>query len=147
MTRGMWVGVAVVAAACGGGQKGEPQAGGAHGPTGVLITGCLRPVDQAGAAAVGTSGAAGPDRFMLAAATREGMGVGGSSYMLDGDAIELRQHLNQQVQVSGRVEDPQVPAGATPSSAPAATVAPGVSGAPRLRVESVRMVAAACTSE
>src|SRR4051794_22482509 len=119
MTRVLWVGVAVIAAACGRGQTADVRAGGAHGPSGVVVTGCLRPADQIGGRAIGTSGstAAAAERFVLAnPTTREGMGAVGSAYMLDGDAIELRQHVDQRVEISGRVEDAEGAAGGGPPS-------------------------------
>src|SRR5206468_5485793 len=149
MTRVIWVGVAVIGAACGRGQTGDVRAGGAHGPSGVVITGCLRPADQIGGGAIATSGstAAAAERFVLASpTTREGMGGGGSAYMLDGDAIELRQHVDQRVEISGRVEHPEGAAAGAPSSVGSKAGAK-VPGTPRLRVEAVRMVAAVCTSD
>ena len=147
MKRVIWVGLTMTAVACGHGRTADAPASGAHGPAGVMITGCLRPADQIGDRAIGTSGttAAAADQFVLASPTqREGMGVVGSAYMLDGDAIELRQHVDQRVEISGRVEDAEGAAGHAPSSAQTAAPVPGT---PRLRVEAVRMVAAACTSD
>ena len=94
----------------------------------------------------------------------------GGSYIIEGNAAELRTHVNQQVQITGRIESgasattPSTgAAGAgststtTPSgsasapstgSAPAAgsqTATNAAANAPRLRVESVKMIAATCT--
>jgi hypothetical protein len=149
MTRVIWVGVAAIAAACGRGETADVRAGGAHGPSGVVITGCLRPADQIGGGPIATSGstAAAAERFMLAGpTTREGMGAGGSAYLLDGDAIELRQHVDQRVEISGRVEDAEGAAAGAPASVASEAGKKGA-GTPRLRVEAVRMVAAVCASD
>jgi hypothetical protein len=83
--------------------------------------------------------------------------------MLEGDASELRQHVNQQVQVSGRVESSAGSAGlgsgsgsATASgSASGSGSGAGFSGTAgsgggsatqRLRVDSVQMIAASCSA-
>lgn len=111
----------------------------------VTLSGCIERADQlAGNAATttvdsltfvlvqpkaeaptGTSGTATPDRAS-AAATR--------MYRLDGRVEELNPHVGQKVEVSGTVaETPTAPAGAGSST-----------NAPRLKVESVKMLAPTC---
>lgn len=92
----------------------------------------------------------------------------GGSYIIEGNAAELRPHVNQQVQITGRIESgatsstgsagstgsttgATTPSGSasTPSagstSATGSQTAASAANAPRLRVESVKMVAATCT--
>jgi len=94
----------------------------------------------------------------------------GGSYIVEGNAAELRTHVNQQVQITGRIESgatsttgstgsaagagntsTTTPSGSasTPSagstSAAGSQAAANAANAPRLRVESVKMVAATCT--
>lgn len=56
----------------------------------------------------------------------------GSSYRLEGETNELSQHVNHQVEVTGRLES-----GTQNSS----------SGGQRLRVESIRMISSSCSSK
>jgi hypothetical protein len=73
----------------------------------------------------------------------------GSSYMLDGNASELRGHVNHQVEIKGRLDSSASSTASRPSTAPGttatpATSTPNASAAQTLRVESVRMIAATC---
>jgi hypothetical protein len=97
-------------------------------------------------------------------------GTSGSTYLLEGDSSELRQHANQQVEVRGRLESSSMSGsgsstgstaggsatGSTAGSATGSTAGSGTSSsatgsssstnAQRLRVESVRMIASTCSS-
>jgi hypothetical protein len=68
------------------------------------------------------------------------------SYTLEGKTSELRQHVNQQVEVMGRLDS----SSATSSSRDSAGDSGSSVGGPargnlRVEVESVRMVAATCS--
>jgi hypothetical protein len=130
-----------------------------------------------------TAGAGGSDRFMLANATtgaaprtgtaetpatgttpgtpRTGtasssMNASSSSYVLEGNASQLRPHLNHQVEITGRLDSSAStgstarPGTATPTTAGGTTPSPATgseahpSAAKTLRVESVKMIAATC---
>lgn len=72
----------------------------------------------------------------------------GSSYVLDGDASELRRHVNHQVEIKGRLA-PAAAATGTPATGSTATPPAPASreahpNAGTLRVESVKMLAATC---
>ena len=56
----------------------------------------------------------------------------GTPYMLDGKTSELRQHLNQQVEITGRLDDAKNSSSQT------------IDRRPELHVDSVRMIAANC---
>jgi hypothetical protein len=64
-------------------------------------------------------------------ANAEGARASGPTYPISGDDSELSTHVGQKVQVTGTFE----------SSA----AAPGVSSAPKLKVSSIKMVAATCS--
>jgi hypothetical protein len=74
-----------------------------------------------------------------------------ASYTLDGNASELRPHLNHQVEITGRLASAGTAGGSTSTASPttstgtATTAGAGqTSAAQTLRVESVRMIAATC---
>ncbi len=82
-------------------------------------------------AATGTAGTAGTTG---ATAPEAGASSSPRMYRLDGKLEELNLHVGQKVEVSGTVADPPTaPAGASSST-----------GAPRLKVESVKMLAPTC---
>jgi len=166
MKRTMWAGVALLAAACGGGNAAHSNNTAGTGAQGshaaITAAGCLRDMGQSG---TGT-------QFILAAggrsAAEEAVGTSGSIYMLEGDDGELRQHVNQQVEISGRLETAGGATGSgggTPMGSGASRSAPtanggggspsgstisgslSLNGAQRLRVESVRLIAATCPAQ
>ena len=116
----------------------------------ITLQGCLQ-----GGGAVGTPGAgnggntstraggSAGDRFTLINAS------GSSVYRLDGKADELRKHVNQQVEVSGRIADD----GAASKSRDGARETAGDSGEAvgrsptrnRIQVESIRLLAESCS--
>jgi hypothetical protein len=105
-------------------------------------------------AQTGTSGTAGTTAGTPAGtASTSRPAASGSSYTLDGNASELRPHLNHQVEITGRLEASAnrsgaaagTTAGGTSSTASTgASTATGAGAAQNLRVESVRMIAATC---
>ena len=150
-------------------------------PTGnVTVTGCLQGDSaSAGAAATAPAGStsASANRFVLANAkiatgaggapaatagaeppasrpgTASSMPAAGSSYVLEGDSVELGKHLGHQVEVTGRIDSSASAgssAGTTGSTSPApatgSSTASKSSSAEKLLVQSVRMIAASCTS-
>lgn len=156
----------------------------------ITVTGCLQPAQAGlagggaagGGAASSTSRSSEGDRFMLTNAMtgagsrsestspgeRAGAGAGasassGTTYMLEGKTDDLRKHVNQQVEVTGRLQSAS--SGSTPGSSTRSgsdrdttqrsdKTSAGGDGASspsasstgqRLQVESVRQVSASCS--
>jgi hypothetical protein len=110
----------------------------------VTVTGCVERADQlAGSAATTTVDSL--SFVLIKAAADKPTGTSGTTpaeataasdrmYRLDGKQDELNPHVGHKVEVSGTIaENPTAPAGATSST-----------NAPRLRVESVKMIDATC---
>jgi len=122
----------------------------------MTVTGCL----QAGEQGLGSRepnaasrSAEGVDRFVLTNATpattpsrspststesqpsTSATGTTGRMYILEGEADELRTHVGQQVEITG-----------TPVDRDSSTSSTTQADAPRLEVESVRMIAQNCAS-
>jgi hypothetical protein len=108
----------------------------------VTITGCLERSKES----VATN-----DRFMLnnivpnAPSMTGTVGTSGSekaprasSYRLDGDDSKLSPHLGHKIEITGMVEDRPMSAG-TPAASGWTTEAP------KLKVETVKMIASSCT--
>jgi hypothetical protein len=73
----------------------------------------------------------------------------GSSYMLDGNASELRRHINHQVEITGRLDSSASasrPATAGGTTSTASTSTPAAGASQTLRVESVKMLSATCST-
>jgi hypothetical protein len=73
--------------------------------------------------------------------------MSGSTYALDGSASELKQHVNEQVEITGRLDSS---ASSTGSSSTGGTATSGAgtaaaSSAQRLHVDSVKTVASSCS--
>ena len=127
-------------------QKPEPAPSAQPKAGSVTMTGCIQDVPMATAAASGPATRAGDTAVsaktfylnntkMAADAGRERPAVGTSGlaltgYRLEGDTTLISQHLNQQVQVVGMVQESDASAGSTAGKT--------------LKVESVKMVAAKC---
>jgi hypothetical protein len=118
---------------------GAPDADGDRQASNITLTGCLQSGEQGLASrepnAAARSGE-GVDRFVLANAKMPGSATSANDatrplYVLDGDEDELRQHVGQQVEVTGKPEDD-------------ADASQG--NARRLEVESVRMIAMNCAT-
>lgn len=88
----------------------------------VLSSAALSPSDKAGTA--GTAGATNPPATAIA-----------SEYRLDGDDAKLTPHVGHKVEITGSVDEAK---GAT--EAPAASAA----NAPKLKVDSLKMVSPTC---
>ena len=115
----------------------------------ITVTGCLQPGEQGLEPSAASRSAEGVDRFVLANATPSSASPSseasqpstaataaiGPLYILDGKKDELRQHIGQQVEVTGKPED------GVPSSSD-----PNQPNAQHLEVESVRMIAANCAT-
>lgn len=146
--------LAIVFAGCNGGGNA-----GRNADT-VTVAGCVQPAQQgigsnkdqngvdkfmltnanvASTAAPATSAPAdqaGSDRTRNNASSLPANSPASSEYMLDGKASELRDHLNQQVEITGRLtrDHDQSPSTSGPPDR-----------RPELRVDSVRTIAANCT--
>jgi len=131
----------------------------------VKVTGCLQSA-QAGLGGATTSSG---DRFILtnammssgssststggATTTKPSTGAGatsstgtGTTYLLEGKTSDLRQHLNQQVEVTGKLESPSTTGSTTGGQrTEPSTGSARLANAQRLQVESVRMIASSCT--
>jgi hypothetical protein len=137
-----------------GGSQTPPTGGAQSAPSSdakskVTVTGCL---EKATASPTGTTGAAGASadtaKFVLndvtagappAGGTAGAAGTSGSarptasSYRIDGDDSKLTPHVGHKVEIMGTVD--AASAGTGSASA----------GGPKLKVDSVKMVAATCT--
>jgi hypothetical protein len=130
----------------------------------ITVTGCLqRESSSATAGTTGTSGAtsasSSASAFVLkvtppsspagsaAGATTGTAGSTATSYKLDADDAKLTPHIGHKVEITGSVDKSMsstAPAGST-SAAGGATASAG-SNAPKLKVDSVRMIAASCSN-
>jgi len=132
----------------------------------VTVAGCVQSAEQ-GLGAPGGGGGSSADRFMLTnASLGSNSGAASSStasdsartdssassapaaqgtmYALDGNASELRQHVNHQVEIIGRLE----PGSSSESSSARSddpTRSSSDSGGQKLHVESVRMISPTCS--
>jgi hypothetical protein len=78
-------------------------------------------------------------------------GAAGASYILDGKTSDLRNHVNHQVEITGRL-DSSSSTSSSGSTAGSTTAGTSTSGSHRssadsqkIQVESVKMIAATCT--
>jgi hypothetical protein len=143
-TRTLWIGAAVLVLAAGCNRNDRTSAGNPR--TGdqakITLTGCLQSGEQGLASSepnAASRSAEGVDRFVLANAMPPGSpsaapspDSSGPLYILEGKKDELRQHVGQQVEITG---DQQ-----SDSSDPARA------NTRRIDVDSVRMIAANCAS-
>ena len=125
----------------------------------ITVSGCLQRAEQAptgtsGAAASGAAGAtrsASETKFVLTNAAMSKSGTTGtagttppstaavaSEYRLDADDAKVTPHVGHKVEITGTVD--AAPSTTQPPAAPAASAA----NAPKLKVDSVKMVAATC---
>jgi hypothetical protein len=120
-------------------------------PAKITLTGCVERADQ-----VASSGAAATTvdslSFMLIHASKDGgaasrpeaVGTSGTvstskgdMYRLDADVAKLNPHVGHKVEVTGVLDS-------TAASAPAATDPPSRESAPKVKVETVKMLAETC---
>jgi hypothetical protein len=129
----------------------RPEASAAAGRETVTIQGCVQKGAASASSTPGAVGTAGASTYTLSNAARppasgNSAAAGASaaiapSYRLDADDSKLSGHVGHKVEVTGTVEDRAGSAGA--GGSPNATAsAPGM--APRLKVDSVKMIAATC---
>lgn len=115
-TRNLWIAAAALSAACSG-----------MGARDVTVTGCLQSGEQGLASP--SDAPASPEninRFVLADTSS---GSAAPLYVLEGKKDELRQHLSQQIEVKGKVEDSSASTTSNPK---------------RLDVNSVKVIAETC---
>jgi hypothetical protein len=145
-TRTLWIGAAVLVLAAGCNRNdidrqtsdGSPQAGDR---AKVTLTGCLQAGEQGLASRepnAASRSAENIDRFVLANAMPPGSPSAspadstGPLYILEGKTDELRQHVGQQVEITGEQDYDASDA--------------NTANTRRIDVESVRMIAASCAS-
>jgi hypothetical protein len=120
------VAVLVAASACNRNDTPRDQQAG-----NITLTGCLQTGEQGLASPPPEGAAANADQFVLANAKTPAQSADpnastGPLYILDGNKDEFRQHVSQQVEVTGELKD-------------------SAAGSPqRFDVDSVRMIAATC---
>lgn len=118
----------------------------------VTVTGCIqRASAEAPTGTSGTAGAAAPDtQFILANATTGSStaGTSGSAmataprYRLDDAAAsKITPHVGHKVEVSGTVDEPSRSMSSTPTAGATSTGA----AAPKLKVDSIKMIASTCS--
>ena len=152
-TRTLWIGAAVLVLAAGCNRNDRQSSSGSvldrnNDQARITVTGCLQPGEQGLEPNAASRSAESVDRFVLANATPSSASPSseasqpststaaiGPLYILDGKKDELRQHIGQQVEVTGKPED------GVPSSSD-----PNQPNAQHLEVESVRMIAANCAT-
>jgi hypothetical protein len=114
-------------------------------PNAVSVTGCVQKAQPSTTPVTGTATGDTSPRFVLtnvmpsgaSSATGTSGAAGGSraasnrTYPIDADESRLSPHVGHQVEINGTFE----------SSNPA----PGVAGAPKLKVDSLRMLASSCS--
>jgi hypothetical protein len=144
-TRTLWIGAAVLVLAAGCNRNDSTSTGNPRNgdQAKITLTGCLQSGEQ-GLASSEPNGASrsgeGADRFVLANAMPPGSpsaspstDSSGPLYVLEGKKDELRQHVGQQVEITGDQQDER-------DSSDSAR------GARHIEVDSVRMIAANCAT-
>lgn len=132
----------------------------------ITVTGCLQKDSaSATAGATGTSGTtsatATASGFVLnvtpsssspssstSATTPSTSGTSASNYKLDGEDSKLSPHVGHKVEITGTVDKSMsstAPSGSTSTSSTSGTSSSS-SNAPKLKVDSVRMIAASCSN-
>ena len=157
-TRTLWIGAAVLVLAAGCNRKDRDAGNGSvvgndnDRQAMITVTGCLQAGEQGLASRepnAASRSAEGVDRFVLANATpasaspssdatqpsTSATAATGPLYILEGKTDELRTHVGQQVEITGKPTDNR-----------SSTPDPNQPTAQRLEVESVRMLAARCSS-
>ncbi len=135
-------------------EPASPQAGSksAAGKT-ITVTGCVGKAEQGPTGTAGTAGAGATEKetkFVLSNASMSQSSTAGtagaenapataiaSEYKLDGDDAKLTPHVGHKVEITGTVDESSKSA---PTQAPAASAA----NAPRLKVDTVKMIASSC---
>ena len=155
-TRTLWIGAAVLVLAAGCNRNRDASDGSVLGNDNdrqarITVTGCLQAGEQGLASRepnAASRSAEGVNRFILANATpasaspssdatqpsTSATAATGPLYILEGKTDELRTHVGQQVEITGKPDNGSF----SPD--------PNQPNAQRLEVESVRMLAARCSS-
>jgi hypothetical protein len=137
----LWIGAAVLVLAAGCNRNDRQTSSGSvldrnnDRQARITVTGCLQPGEQGLEPNAASRSAEGVDRFVLANASTSATAATGPLYILEGKKDELRTHIGQQVEVTGKPED-----GVSSSSDP------NQPNAQHLEVESVRMIAPNCAT-
>ena len=137
----LWIGAAVLVLAAGCNRNDRQTSSGSvldrnnDRQARITVTGCLQPGEQGLEPNAASRSAEGVDRFVLANASTSATAAIGPLYILEGKKDELRTHIGQQVEVTGKPED-----GVSSSSDP------NQPNARHLEVESVRMIAPNCAT-
>ena len=120
----------------------------------ITVSGCIQRAGESPTGTSGTAGAAGAARatsetkFLLTSAAMSPAGTTGtagtppttavaSEYRLDADDAKLTPHVGHKVEISGVIQEPSSAASSQPPTASAAN-------APKLKVDTVKMVAPTC---
>jgi hypothetical protein len=117
----------------------------------ITVTGCVGKAEQGATGTTGTAGAAASatePKFVLTNASMSPSATAGtagadkppataiaSEYKLDGDDAKLTPHVGHKVEITGTVDEAK-----GPTQAPAASAA----NAPKLKVDTVKMIASSC---
>ena len=125
-------------------RMGASAASSTTGTSGAAATTTGSPATTTGSPAT-TAGAATGSTAGTTAGASAGAARTGSSYVLDGSASELRGHINHQVEIKGRLDSSNAAAGGTSTSTAGANDTRS-SASQTLRVESVRMISATCST-
>lgn len=112
----------------------------------ITVSGCVQRAADTGA--TGTTGTTGmapkfelTNAMLAGSSTRDTMGTSGAAaktFTLDGTDAQLSAHINHKVEVTGTVEESAM--GSTHET----TGTTGAAKAPKLKVDSVKMVSATC---
>jgi hypothetical protein len=162
MKRNMWMmmAIACVTTITVGAQGGSSTSKSTDDKNSVTVTGCLRD-DSRGAAGSTSSGgyilanakmAAGASSSTGATAGTTPTGTAGtspgstmstgSSYLLEGQDSDLKKHVGHRIEVTGTIDNTKSSEAAPPTTAGAASS----TAAQRLKVSSIRMIAADCSA-
>ena len=110
-------------------------------PDKITITGCVERADQVASPAATLGTTVDSLTFVLRTPPTETVGTSGSArpatdrgYRLDGDIAKINPHVGHKVEISGYVTEPAATASGTAGSAEG----------PKVKVESIRMIAETC---
>jgi len=155
MRRNVWMVATVACLATAGASAQSGSTAASAGKDAITVTGCLQP-DTQSAANTATAPGFKLTSVMKAEAPSTAAGATGTSgtmpsstaiasaYVLDGTDAELKTHVGHKVEVTG-TPTMAARAGVTGDPAPPAAARTADNGAPRLKVSSIRMIAADCS--
>jgi hypothetical protein len=118
----------------------------------VTVTGCIQKAPEGATGTTGSTATRGMSepKFLLKSAATGATGTAGtapstavaSEYRLDADDAKLTPHVGHKVEIVGTVE--QTSTTSTSTAAAGQTASASASSAPKLKVDSVKMIAATC---